>query len=263
MEIVIGKIRISEGQMMKKKVLVFYGLNLLITVFFALLFGGILGSIGGNEMMLGLLVVLGVQLSPFVTTMIFRKIYKQKMEYTYEFNKYSIIACVLPIFLVVISAFVLSLSGISYVKTEFKGTILIVAILITLAGAYTEEFGWRGCLLHIIETEHTPFVSSLFVGVLWGIWHFIKISSVGVVGFLLFIPTIMLFSVLMTYIFHKSNKSLVNMVVFHSFINLTNIFMIYNREGKALYVALFSVQSAVIFLIFLNDRSYFRLKTNQ
>ena len=33
MEIVIGKIRISEGQMMKKKVLVFYGLNLLITVF--------------------------------------------------------------------------------------------------------------------------------------------------------------------------------------------------------------------------------------
>lgn len=231
--------------------------------FFALLFGGILGSVGGNEMMLGLLVVVGVQLSPFVTTMIFRKIYKQKMEYTYEFNKYSIIACVLPIFLVVISAFVLSLSGVSYVKTEFKGTILIVAILTTLAGSYTEEFGWRGCLLHIIETEYTPFVSSLFVGVLWGIWHFVKISSVGVVGFLLFIPTIMLFSVLMTYIFHKSNKSLVNMVIFHSFINLTNIFMIYNREGNAFYVALFSVQSAVIFLIFLNDRSYFRLKTNQ
>ena len=64
--------------MMKKKVLVFYGLNLLITVFFALLFGGILGSIGGNKMMLGLFVVLGVQLSTFVTTMIFRKIYKQK-----------------------------------------------------------------------------------------------------------------------------------------------------------------------------------------
>lgn len=185
------------------------------------------------------------------------------MEYTYEFNKYSIIACVLPIFLVVISAFVLSLSGVSYVKTEFKGTILIVAILTTLAGSYTEEFGWRGCLLHIIETEYTPFVSSLFVGVLWGIWHFVKISSVGVVGFLLFIPTIMLFSVLMTYIFHKSNKSLVNMVIFHSFINLTNIFMIYNREVNAFYVALFSVQSAVIFLIFLNDRSYFRLKTNQ
>ena len=39
--------------------------------------------------------------------------------------------------------------------------------------------------------------------------------------------------------------------------------MIYNREGNAFYVALFSVQSAVIFLIFLNDRSYFRLKTNQ
>ena len=77
-KIVIGKIRISEGQMMKKKVLVFYGLNLLITVFFALLFGGILGSIGGNELMLGLFIVSGVQLSPLVTTVIVRKIYKTK-----------------------------------------------------------------------------------------------------------------------------------------------------------------------------------------
>lgn len=243
--------------------LVFYGLNLLITVFLAMLFGGILGSIGGNELMLGLLVLLGVQLSPFVTTMIFRKIYKQKMDYTYEFNKYSIIACLLPIFLIVVSAFVLSLLGITYIKTEFKGLILIVAILTTLAGAYTEEFGWRGCLLHIIETEYTPFLSSLFVGLLWGIWHFIKISSIGIVGFLLFMPTIMLFSVLMTYIFHKSNKSLINMVLFHSFINLTNIFMIYGRECKAFYIALFSVQAVVIFLIFLNERSYFKLKINQ
>lgn len=248
---------------MKKKVFVFYGLNILVTVFLAILFGGILGSIGINELMLGLLIVLGVQLSPLVTTVIVRKIYKQKIDYTYKFNKYSIIACVLPIFLIVLSALILSLSGISYVKTEFKGTILIVAILTTLVGAYTEEIGWRGCLLHIVETEHTPFVSSLFVGTLWAIWHFIKISSVGIVGFLLFIPTIIMLSVLMSYIFHKSNKSLVNMVVFHSFINLTNIFLIYNREGKAFYIALLGVQAAVLFLIFLNDRNYFKLKTNQ
>ena len=62
---------------MKKKVLIFYGLNILVTVFLAILFGGILGSIGGNELMLGLFIVSGVQLSPLVTTVIVRKIYKQ------------------------------------------------------------------------------------------------------------------------------------------------------------------------------------------
>lgn len=92
---------------------------------------------------------------------------------------------------------------------------------------------------------------------------FFKISSVGIVGFLLFIPTIIMLSILMSYIFHKSNKSLVNMVVFHSFFNLTNIFLIYNREGKAFYIALLGVQIVVLFLIFLNDRNYFKLKTNQ
>ena len=67
-----------EGKTMKKKVLIFYGLNILVTVFLAILFGGILGSIGGNELMLGLFIVSGVQLSPLVTTVIVRKIYKQK-----------------------------------------------------------------------------------------------------------------------------------------------------------------------------------------
>lgn len=252
-----------EGKTMKKKVFIFYGLNILVTVFLVILFGGILRSIGGNELMLALFIVSGVQLSPLVTTVIVRKIYKQKKEYTYEFNKYLIIACVFPIFLIVISALLLSLSGIPYIKTEFKGTILIVAILTTFVGAYTEEIGWRGCLLHIVETEYTPFVSSIFVGMLWAIWHFFKISSVGIVGFLLFIPTIIMLNILMSYIFHKSNKSLVNMVVFHSFFNLTNIFLIYNREGKAFYISLLGVQVAVLFLIFLNDINYFKLKTNQ
>lgn len=245
---------------MKRKVIAFYGLNLLVTFVLAMLFGGVLGSIDGNELVLGLLVTVGVQLSPFVTTVIYRKIYNEKMEHTYEFNRYSIIACVLPVFLIIVSAFVLSLSGVSYVKAEFKGAVLFLTVLTTLTGAFTEEFGWRGCLLHIVETEHTPFVSSVFVGILWGIWHFFKIPSVGIIGFLLFIPTIVMFSVFMTYIYHKSNKSLTNMVIFHAFINLTSIFMLYNRESKIFYIALLGVEIFVLFLFFIRDRGYFKLK---
>jgi uncharacterized protein len=46
----------------------------------------------------------------------------------------------------------------------------MIVMLTILAGA-GEEFGWRGFALPRLQARHSALVSSLIVGVAWGIWH--------------------------------------------------------------------------------------------
>ena len=246
--------------MMKKRVLFFYGINLLITFVFAMMFGGILGSIKGNELILGMFVTMSVQLSLLVTSLIYRKKYQEKKNYNYNFNKYVGLSIVIPIAIFLLSSFILGLFNINYVSTEYKGLIFVIAIITTIIGSISEEIGWRGTLLSIFNEKYTPFVSSIFVGLLWGAWHFFKINAVGVLGYLLFIPSIITFSVIISYIYNKSNKSLLNPIVFHSFINICSILLIYERECIEFYIISFVISIIAIILLYLFDKKYFKIK---
>ena len=246
--------------MMKKRVLFFYGINLLITLIFAMIFGGVLSSIKGNEIILGLIVTMGVQLSLLVTSLIYRKKYKEKRNYNYNFNKYIILSIIIPIAVFLLSSFCLCLININYIPTEYKKIILVIAIITTIIGSISEEIGWRGTLLPIFEKKYTPFISSLFVGLLWGIWHFFKISTVGILGYILFIPSIVMYSVLISYIYNKSSKSIINPILFHSFINICSILLIYERECIQFYVISFIVSLVAIVFIYLFDKKYFKIK---
>ena len=241
----------------KKKILFFYGINLLITLVFALVFGGVLGSIKGNKLILGMFVTMGVQLSLITTSLIYRKKYNQKKNYNYKFNKYLILSIIIPIIIFIISSIALHILKIEYVSTEYKDIIFVIAVLTTIVGSISEEIGWRGTLLPIFEKKYTQFISSLLVGLLWGVWHFFKISSVGAIGYLLFIPSIVMYSVIITYIYNKSNKSLLNPIIFHSFINICSVLLIYNRECIEFYIISFIVSFIVICLLYLFDKKYF------
>ena len=82
---------------MGKRVLFFYGINLSITFILAMIFGGVLGSIKGNELILGMIVTMGVQLSLLVTSLIYRKKYHEKRNYNYNFNKYIVLSVIIPV----------------------------------------------------------------------------------------------------------------------------------------------------------------------
>ncbi|WP_253807507.1 hypothetical protein [Treponema vincentii] len=58
---------------MNKKVVFFNLMNLLITFILAMIFGGATQNIRGNELLLGSVTMVTVQLSPLITTLIFRK----------------------------------------------------------------------------------------------------------------------------------------------------------------------------------------------
>ena len=239
---------------MKKKVLFFYLINLLITLVYATLFGGILGSIKGNELILGLIVTMGVQLSLITTSIIYRKKYKVKKDYNYKINKYIIFTIIIPIVIFLISSIILSLFGIKYVKSEYKGVVLLVTIITTIIGSISEEIGWRGTLLPIFNEKYDLFKSSILVGILWGVWHFFKISSVGVLGYLLFIPSVIMYSVLITDLYNKSNKSMLIPISFHSFINLSSVFLIYGRECNEFYIISFIISLLIVGVLTLINK---------
>jgi membrane protease YdiL (CAAX protease family) len=42
-----------------------------------------------------------------------------------------------------------------------------------------EEIGWRGYVLPRLQAKHTALVSSLILGLVWGLWHFPKFLATG------------------------------------------------------------------------------------
>lgn len=98
----------------------------------------------------------------------------------------------------------------------------VSTILIVLAGALGEELGWRGYLLPLLSNKYNNLISSLIIGVLWGIWH---AGDYGEgIGFLLFVISTIEFSIMMTWLYSKSNKNWFTSFLFHGFFNLSNYY---------------------------------------
>lgn len=240
-----------------KKVISFYLKIFLFTGIFAMVLGGIFQNIEGNEIINGLLLTMGVQLSPMFAFLVTKKKTKDNINLKLKIDKWFILSILMPILILSTTALILSFIGIKYQSTEYIGITLIIAIITTIIGSVGEEIGWRG---YLQNKTCSLFLSSAVTSLMWGVWHFFKIMNNGIISYLLFIPTIFLFGIIMGYIYNKSNKSLLNMIAFHSFVNLSTILILFNRESNTFYITLTIVNLIVIFILWINDREYFKLK---
>jgi hypothetical protein len=50
-------------------------------------------------------------------------------------------------------------------------SVVPMIIMLTIFAGMGEEFGWRGFALPRLQARHSALVSSLIVGVVWGVWH--------------------------------------------------------------------------------------------
>ena len=104
---------------------------------------------------------------------------------------------------------------------------------ITFGGGF-EELGWRGILQPNLEKKHSFIVSAIITGIIWGLWH---IPLQIIQGFVLFDPNfvpfmfgIIMFSIVLAYIYKKTN-SIFYCAFLHGLYNtLTTIFMVTNTE---------------------------------
>ena len=143
------------------------------------------------------------------------------------------IALLLPMVVILISSLIMSSSGSRFVPWQDTVSGYVIIMITALLGCIFEEIGWRGYLLPKLAEKHTMFHSAIVVGLLWGAWH-CKFAY-RVLGFILFIMLIVCFSILMTWIYMKTNGNLLCMMLFHFGVNIGSVMLLQNREGYLFY----------------------------
>lgn len=112
----------------------------------------------------------------------------------------------IPSTLIFISSFIMSVFKINFVVWEGNLKFYLLSSLAILIGCITEEIGWRGFLLPNLQKKYSPFLSSVIVGLLWGLWHFNFTG--GALGFVLYIIQSIVFAIpcLLIIMDFKKNK---------------------------------------------------------
>jgi membrane protease YdiL (CAAX protease family) len=102
-------------------------------------------------------------------------------------------------------------------------------IVFTGGAGIAEELGWRGFALPRLQARQSALTASLLLGVLWGLWHLpwrialgLPLTAAGLVQFLIYYPLMLTaWSVLMTWVYNNTRGSLLLMVLFHAFGNMS------------------------------------------
>ncbi|AGN00833.1 hypothetical protein L593_04410 [Salinarchaeum sp. Harcht-Bsk1] len=96
-------------------------------------------------------------------------------------------------------------------------------VVIVLVGPLPEEIGWRGYLLDRCQRRWSALASGLFVGLVWALWHAPLFVMPGYYANFDYSPTpiwfatsIVLGSVLYTWLFNNVARSVLAMIVLHT-----------------------------------------------
>lgn len=126
--------------------------------------------------------------------------------------------------------------------------------ILLLGGPLQEEFGWRGTLLDPLQERFGALAASVAVGFVWGIWHlplFFIPAQDGIYyqrpvwGLIL---TTTLISVLFTWIYNNTGKSIAAMLLLHTVFNFSH-FVFPTLESDTAGLALFAAQFVVAALV--------------
>ncbi len=142
--------------------------------------------------------------------------------------KWWLIALFLPALLTIIALGINVFTGASvppftFIKTEWY--LLPVFFLITIIGGpLGEEFGWRGFMLPNLQQKMKPWLASLFIGLVWGLWHLPQFFNPEAVHFELGLARLPLYvlaemglATLMTFVYNQTKGSLLlGGIIYHN-----------------------------------------------
>jgi CAAX amino terminal protease family. len=171
-----------------------------------------------------------------------------------------LLSFIIPVIVVTSASAIMSALGKPYTSNGYSDKLIIITFLGSLIGCIGEEIGWRGFMLPSFNRKYSLFSSAIFTGILWGAWHFFKLTSYGFLGYLLFILFIAELSVIMAWIYSKSNTNIICMVFFHLGVNTSSILFLTEREGIMFYTVACVISSLICMVIILADRGKFSAK---
>jgi membrane protease YdiL (CAAX protease family) len=114
-----------------------------------------------------------------------------------------------------------------------------------LFGPLPEEIGWRGYALDRLQKNMGPWVASLLLGLLWGLWHlplffvggsYQNTLGFGTVGFWLFLAQVVSVCPLMTWIYNNTGRSILSAILFHFACNMIGTITVHSNRFEAIQV---------------------------
>jgi membrane protease YdiL (CAAX protease family) len=125
--------------------------------------------------------------------------------------------------------------------------ILPLVLFYLIFGPLPEEIGWRGYALDRLQVTWSALTSSLILGPAWALWHlpqfFIKGTyqrslGFGSTSFWIFMLSIMMLSILHTWIYNNTRRSTLSAILFHFVVNFTGELFALTTRAEALSFAL-------------------------
>ena len=205
------------------KIMLFVSLTVVLTVFFAI----IQQKIGLNYEKVSL-----PQIAPAVVVLIFFLIFKDlpariNIHLEKAILAKLLIAFVIPVILFAISFFIGKQLNLNVKITENLTSLLPLMITGMLIGVFGEEIGWRSFLQPFLEKKNSVLLASIFVGIIWGLWHIghYKNGVLFMTGFLLFTISA---SIIIAWLLRGTEYNLIISAIFHLSINGCFLVFFYN-----------------------------------
>ena len=108
--------------------------------------------------------------------------------------------------------------------------IFLVLLLSLISGPLNEEFGWRGYALDRLLLKFGFIKGSMILGFIWAVWHLPWYFTPGQAQYnllrdsvfhaLMFIPSVMMLSVFVSFVYVKTGRSILAGALVHMFSNL-------------------------------------------
>ena len=194
-----------------------------------------------------------------LTIVLFKNLYRP---ITVKINKTvlikAFIAIIFPLALFALAYYTGKLTGMA---VNIKGnlfSIITIGLLGMIIGAVTEEIGWRSFFQPTLEQKHSVIVSSIIVGLVWGLWHIGHFRN-GLLFMLVFLVFTVSCSIIIVYLLKNTKYNLIISSLFHLSINIG--FAVFFIDGIG-NIKLFLINSivwllAAILTIIYGKKYYF------
>ncbi len=147
--------------------------------------------------------------------------------------------------------------------------VLIGMLLIGLfGGPLSEELGWRGYALDILQSRFSPLLASLILAPFWWAWHLPlffmsgttqQLWGVGTFEFWVYLLQIFPLTILFTWIYNHSSRSILAAVLIHFMTNFT-LSLVYPIPPRVFFIQTLLLLAAALGLVLLRPS---RAETSQ
>jgi membrane protease YdiL (CAAX protease family) len=140
--------------------------------------------------------------------------------------------------------------------------LLFIVGFIPISNAFREEFGWRGYAIERLQSRWGALVTSIIIGLVWGLWHFplryfpggVELySSIPLWVFMINTTTL---SIMMTWLYNNNSGSILTGVTFHVMLNFSPSIFPFGQTDLGVYFnMILNMVAALLITLYYRHRT--------